>query len=290
MEVTFTNPEYLWFLFVIPVLIFVHFTSLRSTKRKALKFANFEAIERVTGGEVLSRNLFLLTVRLTIVILFVLALAGTTYWYSGPGSNFDFVLVIDASSSMLSTDIIPNRIEAAKIRVREFIGLISTSSKVGVISFAGTSIIEQDLSDNFADVRNAIENIQARNIGGTDIGEAIITSSNLFINPDRPGIIILLTDGQSNVGVPIEDALNYIKNKRIIVHTIGLATEEGGIYIGNVSLKLDEETLQRIALQTEGKYFKAETDASLRESYGEIAEITETRNKRELGILFLLYL
>src|SRR3989344_2294049 len=125
MEITFTNPEYLWFLFVIPILILVHFAGLRSTRRKALKFANFEAIERVTGGQVLSKNLFLLTIRLIIVILFVLALAGTIYWYAGQGSDFDFVLAIDASNSMLATDLPPNRIEVAKIRAQEFISLIS---------------------------------------------------------------------------------------------------------------------------------------------------------------------
>src|SRR3989344_3703830 len=153
MEVTFTNPEYLWFLFVIPLLIIVHFSSLKSTKRRALKFANFEAIERVTGGEVISRNLFLLIIRLLIVILFVFALAGTTYWYSGQGSNFDFVIAIDGSNSMLATDFNPNRIESAKIRAEEFLDLISTNNNIGIISFAGTSVIENELSNDFSKIR-----------------------------------------------------------------------------------------------------------------------------------------
>jgi Ca-activated chloride channel family protein len=288
MEITFTDLQYLWFLFAIPVLIIVHFASLRSTKRKALKFANFEAIERITGGRILSKNLSLLTVRLIVVILFVLALAGTTYWYSGPGSNFDFVLAIDSSNSMLTNDFTPNRIEAAKIRAGEFLNMISTNSNVAIVSFAGTSIIEQDLSNEFSKVKNAIESIQARNIGGTDIGEALITSSNLLIHPERPGVIILLTDGQNNVGVPLEDALTYTSKKNIIIYTIGIGTKKGGNYIGNISLKLDEETLKMIAEKTDGKYFKAETDQSLRETYKQIAAITETKIKRELGVPFFV--
>ena len=44
MEVVFANPEYLWFLLAIPLIIVVHFLALKSTKRRALKFANFETI------------------------------------------------------------------------------------------------------------------------------------------------------------------------------------------------------------------------------------------------------
>ena len=287
MEITFTHPEYLWFLFMVPILIIVHFVSLKSTKRKALKFANFDAIERVTGGKVFSRNLFLLFIRLIIVILFIFALAGATYWYSGAGSNFDFVLAIDSSSSMLTTDIEPSRLEAAKIYANDFLDEISPNSKVGVVSFAGTSIIEQELIDSFTFVRKAINNIQIRNIGGTDIGEAIITSSNLFIG-ENPGVIILLTDGQSNVGININDAIEYIKSKQIIIYTIGVGTETGGQYLGNVSLTLDEGILRTIAENTEGKYFLADSAESLRNTYIEIANTTETRIKQNLTFPFFV--
>lgn len=288
MEVTFKDPQYIWFLFVVPILIIIHFISLKSTKRKAVKFANFEAIARVTQGEVLSKNLLLLSVRLIIVILFVLALAGTTYWHSGPGSNFDFVLAIDASSSMLTNDFNPNRIEVAKLRAQEFLDLISMNSKVGVISFAGTSIIEKELSNEFSEVKRTVINLQVKNIGGTDLGEAIITSTNLLLKTDRPRVIILLTDGQNNVGIPLEDAIKYAKSNQVLIYTIGIGTEQGGLYIGNVSLKLDEETLKTIAESTDGKYFIAKNDESLREAYNDIAAITETRIKRDLEIPFFV--
>jgi len=288
MEITFFKPEYLWFLFVIPVLIIVHFASLKSTRRKALKFANFEAIERVTGGQILSKNLFLLFMRLLIVFLFVLALAGTTYWYSGPGSNFNFVLAIDASSSMLVNDLSPNRLEAAKLRAEEFLNSISENSKVGIVSFSGTSFVEIEPTSEFSQVKMAIRSIQAKNVGGTDIGEALITSTNLLMQDDKSGVIILLTDGQNNAGVAVNDALDYLKTKSIIVYPIGIGTDEGGGYVGNVSLKLDEESLKIIAQSTEGKYFRAKTDESLRDIYKQISAITETRIKRELGVSFFV--
>ena len=47
--ISLTNPYYLWFLVSIPLLVFSHFTLLKYNQYKALKFANFEAIRRVTG-------------------------------------------------------------------------------------------------------------------------------------------------------------------------------------------------------------------------------------------------
>jgi Ca-activated chloride channel family protein len=273
---------------VIPVLTIIHFISLKSVKRKALKFANFEAIERVTGGQVLSRNLSLLVIRLLVVILFVFALSGTTYWYSGAGSNFDFVLAIDASNSMLADDFTPNRIESAKTNAQEFLSLISANSQVGIVSFAGTSVVENDMSNDFSKLKQVIRSIEARNIGGTDIGEAITTSTSLLVQTNKPGIIILLTDGQNNVGTPLEDAIKYAKSKQETIYTIGIGTEKGGAYIGNVSLKLDEETLKDIAKQTDGNYYKAENDKSLKESYEKIAAITETKINFDLGIPFFI--
>ena len=288
MEITFSNPDYLWFLLVIPILIIVHLTSLKSTRRKAIKFANFDAIERVTGGEVLSKNLSLLAIRIIVVTLFVLALSGVTYWYSGPGSNFDFVLALDASNSMLTTDFTPDRIEAAKLYAGEFIDSISRSSKVGVVSFAGTSTVESELSDDLPKVKGIIKNIEARNLGGTDIGEALVTSTNVLLQSNKPRILILLTDGQSNVGVPLKDAINYVKSNQLTIYTIGIGTEKGGNYVGNVTLSLDEETLKLIAQSTDGKYFRAADEKSLRDTYSKIAKITESRIRRELAIPFLV--
>ena len=57
MYITFSNPKYLFLLFVIPLFILIHLLSLKKSRRKALSFANFEAISRVKGIEFLSKNL-----------------------------------------------------------------------------------------------------------------------------------------------------------------------------------------------------------------------------------------
>ena len=289
MEIIFANPQYLWFLITIPIIIVVHLLSLKSTRRRAFKFANFEAIERITGGEVLSKNIFLLFIRILILVLLAFALAGTTYFYTGPASNFDFVLAIDASNSMRTTDFDPNRIEVAKEAARTFIDTISHKNKIGLVSFSGTFDVKKDLADNFLEVKQALDDINAASTGGTALGDAIITSTNLLILSNRSKAIILLTDGQSNTGASIQDAIDYANLKLTSVYTIGIGTEEGGILPETEAvLRLDEETLKLIAGLTEGAYFKATDKESLKEAYLKIASVTESKIGLPLTLPFML--
>ncbi|MBL7148219.1 MAG: VWA domain-containing protein [Nanoarchaeota archaeon] len=288
MEIVFNHPIYLWFLLALPLLIITHFLSLKSTKKKALKFANFDAIARVTGNQILSYNAGLLFVRMFIFLLVIFSVAGVTLWYSGMGSNFDFVLAIDTSSSMLVDDFTPNRIEVAKSSAKEFLSEISSDNKVGVVTFAGTTFIDKELTNDFDEVRYVIDNIGVKKTGGTDLGEAIVTSVNLLLNSDKGKSIILLTDGQSNIGLPTVDAVEYANLKHVTIYTIGIGTEEGGSYIGEAILKLDEEGLRSIATSTEGNYYKAEDKESLDYAYKEIAHLTETKIKKNLSITFLI--
>lgn len=55
VEVTFTNPVYLWTLLLVPFIILTHIFTLRRIRTAALKFSNFEAIERVSKGEFLGK-------------------------------------------------------------------------------------------------------------------------------------------------------------------------------------------------------------------------------------------
>ncbi len=298
-EITFSNPQFLWFFLSIPILFALHYISLKYIKRRALEFANFTALERVTKRPVLSKNYLLLLIRIGTLAFLILSVAGTTFWYFGQSSDFDFVLAIDASSSMLAGDFEPSRLSAAKETALEFVNSISSKVKIGVVSFAGTSYVEQRLTDDLSEVREVLGEINIKPIGGTDLGEAIITASNLllaaekkddlFVSEEEANIIILITDGRSNVGVPIQEAIDYANTNHITVHTIGMGTEEGGIFAeANVVLSLDEEELKNIASLTNGNYYKAIDGSSLKKAYSEIA--TSTRKKLSINLTIPLML
>lgn len=287
MRIVFTNPVYLWFLLSIPFLIVTHLFTLRYMRGSALKFSNFEAIARVSGeyklakpysGLVMNKNLFMLLLRVLTLLFVILSLSNMVLWYTGKSSEFDFVLAIDASSSMLATDLLPNRLEAAKNSANLFVDSVPGKVNVGVVSFAGVSFVEQRITENKNELKEKINKLATKSIGGTDLGGALVSSSNLLMTSDNPKVIILLTDGRSNVGLPTDNAISYLNENDIVVHTIGIGTEEGGSFsLEGLISTLDEKTLKKIAQETNGRYFKAKDEEELDKAYTEIANMRETQ-------------
>jgi Ca-activated chloride channel family protein len=304
MQITFTNPTYLFFLFSIPLLILTHFFTMIYLRRRAFKFANLEAIWRVTGGDkayfkntiFLTHNTLLLMLRISILVFLILAAAGTILWTQSSTNNYDVVLAIDASSSMLATDFEPTRLDAAKSEAINFVNRLSSRTRSGLVSFAGSSFVEQDLTSNPSDVVSAIEKLEVKSVGGTDIGGAIITASNVLMAAQTPGnekerarIIVLMTDGRSNVGATIQDGVDYALKNNIRIFTIGVATPEGGTYLRTESIsKLDEPSLQYVADSTQGKYFKAESAQNITSSFEQILTANTQNIPNNLSRVFLL--
>lgn len=287
---TFSDPLYLTFLISVPFFIVMHFLILKHTKRRAVKFANFEALARVTGMEVLNKNITLLILRLWILIFLILSAAGAVVWYSGTTSEYDFVLAIDSSSSMLADDFNPNRLEAAKRAALNFLDDLPSRTKVGLVTFSGTAYANQFPTTDMALLKAAIEEIKVSRVGGTDLGNAIITSSNLLVTSEKPRAIIILTDGQDNVGVPVSEATTYANQYQVIVHTIGLGTEEGGTFIrSNLISRINEKSLRDIADDTDGRFFKAENQQQIEEAYLTIATTKHQRTSIELRLPLLLF-
>jgi len=259
-------------------------------------FANFEAIIRVTGDQqtlknskVLSKNLFLLVIQVLIVVVMIFSVAGTTVWYFGPSSENNFVLAIDSSSSMLAADFEPDRLGAAKESAKDFVNSISSKTKIGLVSFGGTSFVDQTLTEDFDNLKEKIDEISVKRSGGTDLGEAIITSVNALLLDEKSKVIILLTDGRDTVGTDVGVAVNYANDNQAIIHTIGVGTEEGGSFIETGLLTtLDEETLITIASGTGGEYFRAENKEALTEAYERITSFTEEKISIGLQMPLLL--
>ena len=297
MYITFDKPLYIWFILTIPILFITHFITLRHSKIRALKFANFEAIAKVLEGHKLTKpffgfknkELFLLVIRVFILLFLTLALSGTILWYQGQSSAFDFVLAIDASSSMLADDFTPNRFNAAKKAASMFVDSLTGDANIGIVSFAGAAFVDLKPTNDLLAVKQAIVDVSIKSASGTDLGQAIIASTNLLSAEKRAKSVILLTDGQSNVGVPVEEGIDYANKYGVSVNTIGIGTEQGGKLYGlNFTTKIDEAMLQRIALNTGGRYYSAKNESALAQAYEEIA--VSGKEKLSLNLTWILML
>ena len=260
VDVIFTNPVYLWTLLLIPFIIATHLFTLRHLRASALKFSNFEAIERVSKGEFLgkptymgsfrNKNVFLLFLRVLVYTLLILSVTGTTVWYTGKSSDSDFVLAIDTSTSMLADDFNITRLEAAKEAGGIFADSVVGQFNIGVVSFASTVFVDKELISDKGEIKRTIEWLDIKESGGTNIGDALITSANLLASDkskEKSRVIILLTDGQSSTGTPVDIATEYAKTRGIIIHTVGIGTQEGGRLFGlDIISELDEDSLKKL--------------------------------------------
>lgn len=275
MEVTFDNPLLLWFLLALPLMAIAHYYDWKHKKKESLMFSNFEAAARVFEPFIIPSYPLQLALRILILLCLVFSAAGMNLWYVGPSTDINFALSIDASSSMSAEDLKPSRIDVAKEFASEFIGSLPVNSKIAVVSFAGTSFVEQVLTSDHAKAQEAVNSIELKPTGGTDISSAIITSANLLLTEENKSkSVILLTDGQSTVGVPVEEAISYAKNLFITVNTIGIGTPEGGGFFGeeDKSTQLDKTTLEEISNSTGGKYYQITTTEELKNLYTEISK------------------
>lgn len=293
MEVVFQNPLYLWFLLVVPLLIIAHYFSLRYSRKRAVKFANFIALARVSEKVGISSNNFILFIRVIVFIAVIFAISGTSVWYSGTQIDADYVIVIDSSASMLADDFFPTRFDVAKDAAKKFTNSLPIYTSIGVIGFSGTSYVAQPPTQDKQSLARAIDNLDIMKSGGTDIGGAIITGTNLLISSPKPRVVILITDGRSNVGFEVGQAISYANNNRIIVNTISVGTEEGYFLELDESLGplgVDAEELELIATSTGGKFYHPETITELNEIYKGISIVEKSKVSLDLTFFLLIFI
>lgn len=281
MYLTFDNPIYLWLLFSVPLFIVSHFFFLRKSKSKAISFANFETLRRISQEKIPTKNFTHLILRLIVLIALIFSTAGTNLWYKGMSSDADFIIAIDTSSSMTAEDIKPTRFQAAKDYIRLITDKLNIDTKIGLISFGGVTMIEQTLTDDRVKFLLAIEKLQITDTGGTDIPGAIIIGTNLLASTENRGrTLIIISDGINTVKTfiadPVTEAVKYAKENQVVIHTIGVGSNSGPIgYLPeyyNISASFEGQSLENIAKETGGIYVNALSTEELVQAYDLIAQ------------------
>lgn len=269
--IIFTKPQYLALLLVIPILIFVHIISISITKRRAVKFANFQAISAIKGAEVFSKNLTILYLNILLVFLLVLSISGTGYVTQIESATDSFVLLVDSSRSMAANDVYPTRLDVAKEAGLDFLRMIPTGTRIGVVSFSGTSFIEQELTDDKQILATAISLIDIKDVGGTDIYNSVLTAGSMLRQEERKNLIII-SDGSLNLNT-LQDIIDYAKKNNLRIFTLGVGTLEGGTDSYGAIYKLSEETLISIADSTQGNYYSIDNLEDFYASFNNILDL-----------------
>src|SRR3989344_9484035 len=106
----FSNPDALWFLLFVPLVVLTHFLGMNYSRSRAIKFSNYEALEKVVGNQPVSANYINLILRVIAVIFLVLSVSGVTIQYDAFVSHSDYVIAVDVSTTMLADDLPPTRL------------------------------------------------------------------------------------------------------------------------------------------------------------------------------------
>ncbi len=277
----FAAQERLYLLLLVPAYAAFYFLSLRRRRRIALRFANFEALRRITAhGKPVYENYIPLALRLLALSLLIISLAKPQSVLKVETTSSDIVLAIDVSGSMRATDFAPSRLEAAKSAALVFASELKRGDRLGVVTFSGVSYVVAPLSDDLGEVKRRISEITFGREDGTAIGDGLIAAASMLAGSERKRVVVLLSDGENNRGVSPRDAAIYAQRMGIKVYTVGIGSPAGVIPGTAQPAGLDEETLKEVARITGGEYLFASSSAALREVYREIARSIAFEERR----------
>ena len=282
----FLNPKYLYLLLLLIPLIAWYVYRL-SKAQASFKLASTNAFKGVKPGlRVYMRHLpFLLRVASIALIIIVIARPqSVNSWEETETQGIDIVLALDVSGSMLSQDLQPDRLQAAKKVASEFI-TDRKNDNIGLVVFAGESFTQCPLTTDHKVLLNLLNEIEFGIIeDGTAIGLGLATSVNRLKESESDSkVVILLTDGTNNSGqiAPLT-AADLASSYGIRVYTVGVGTTgmaptpvqtPFGIRMQNMPVDIDEKTLTDIAVMTGAQYFRAQDTDGLRQVYEEIDEM-----------------
>lgn len=285
------NPKYLW-LFLVYIPLIVWYILKQRNAHPAMGLSSISAFvgRRMPIRAILRHFLFVLRLAAIGCLIIILARPQTRdNWHTTATEGTDIVLAMDVSGSMLTRDLKPDRLEAAKKMATQFING-RPDDNIGIVIFAGESLTGIPMTIDHNAVASYIAGLNTNMLSdGTAIGDGIATSINrIKEGKAKSKSIILLTDGTNNTGlVAPNQAAEIAKNEKIKIYTIGIGTNGmapspaydafGRLTFVQEKVVIDENTLNTIAAMTGGKYFRATDNKSLANIFSEIDRLEKTK-------------
>lgn len=282
------NPQWFWALILIPALLITFIYRHFFKKQSTITFSSGQFLKGLEGNWKAHTKWFILFTYLAGFTLLILALARpreTLTTIERNAEGIDIVMVLDMSSSMKAEDLKPNRFEAARMVVKDFVDK-RVSDRIGLVTFAMKSFTVCPPTLDYRLLKQLVDEVQMGVIeDGTAIGMGIATAINRFEDSDAESkVIILLTDGQNNAGeIDPVTAADLALTYGIRIYTIGAGTRGTAPYpvqdpifgrrYQNVQVNIDEEMLTKVAEVTGGRYYRATDSDELLSIYNEIDEL-----------------
>lgn len=268
----FANPEYLYLLALVPVLVALHIISNIRRNRKLAEYGDQELISQLMPDASVSRPNIKFWLLFTAYALSCVLLARPQFGSKQETvtrKGIETVIALDISNSMLADDVAPNRLEKSKRIISNLVDQFK-DDKVGLIVFAGDAFVQLPITSDFISAKVFLNTISPALITrqGTDIKTAIELATRSFTPNEGVGkAIIVITDGENHEGGAVE-AAQAAAEKGYLVYVMGVGLPSGSPIPGDsrgefrkdkegnvVVTRLNEEMCRNIAAAGKGAYF-----------------------------------
>jgi Ca-activated chloride channel family protein len=291
----FANQFWLYALALVPLLAGFFIWTFRQKRKAFARFGNLVLLERLSRSTSRRRQVAKAAMLVGAILVLLLALARPqlgTKLRTVTREGQDVVIALDVSRSMLAEDVQPSRLEKAKHEIASLIDRLG-GDRIGLVAFAGRAFVQCPLTLDYGAASMFLDFMgpDLVPVPGTALAEAIRKSTQAFVEKERKyKVLILITDGEDHEGEPVEAAKEAAK-EGVVIYTVGIGSPQGvpipevdasGYRTGFkkdrngqvVMTKLDDITLEKIALETGGKYYRASTgEAELKQIADDISKM-----------------
>jgi Ca-activated chloride channel homolog len=300
--IRFAHQEYLSMLILLPLLLGGYWFFARARTKAFSRFGDPGMLSRLSESASRAKRRLKFTLLIAALAVLIVGLADPqigTRLQEVKQEGVDMFIALDVSLSMKAEDIKPNRLEKAKLEVRNLIGRLA-GDRIGLIVFAGEAYTQFPLTTDYsaANLFLDVVDVDVVPLPGTSIGSAITRALESF-DPKDPTtkVLVIITDGEETEGDAFEAAEEAGK-KGVRIYTVGMGSPLGApIPVYNASgqqvdfkrdrggsvvvTKLDEASLEKIAAAGNGTYYRAtNTQDELNDIYKKINSL----QKREFGV------
>jgi len=300
------NFEWPWLLLALPLPLLVYWLPAKNQSEAApLKMPTL--IPGMSHNQI-SNNNKKVSLLLLVLLWTLLVIATSRPQWLGDAVNIptqgrEMMIAVDLSGSMQVEDMslngrTMNRLDMLKVLLGDFIDR-RTGDRLGLILFGDDAYMQTPMTFDRQTVQQMLDETVLGLVGKqTAIGDAIALAVKRFNKKKQSNrVLLLLTDGQNTAGkISPDQALELAIAKDITIYSVGIGADVMiqkslfGSRRVNPSSELDEESLQRLASETGGRYFRAKSSDDLTQIYQLLDQLEpveqEQKQMRPLTALF----
>jgi Ca-activated chloride channel homolog len=299
--VSLRNPAAL-LLLVLPVALLAAYVVVQRRRRRyAVRFTSVDLLASVAPRRPGWPRHIPAGLLAAALALLAVAVARPEASHRVARNRATIVLVLDTSASMAAEDVAPSRLVAAQQQASSFVKGLPEGLQIGLLSFDRSARVLVSPTTDRQTVLAAIATLQ---IGpGTATADALELALDAVQAAPKaadgttaPALVILMSDGSPTIGTDdltpaqaVTEAAKAAQAAGVPVNTIAFGTPDGTVTVQGrtVDVPADVETMDRIAAETGGRSFNAESATELKSVYEQLGEAVgyDTRTE-EVGVWF----